>query len=96
NVGSSSHNTTPIAEKIDKIKKLIIDWQVTLVDDEGKPVERVDYSGDHDSEDEHSYVNGYNDFDPYDDDMYEGHDIPDKIQDICNNLDIKVRSRKKK
>ncbi|GKC00127.1 putative reverse transcriptase domain-containing protein [Tanacetum coccineum] len=52
NVGSSSHNTTHIAEKIDKIKKLIIDWQVTLVDDEGKPVEKVDYSGDHDSEDE--------------------------------------------
>ncbi|GJW73960.1 putative reverse transcriptase domain-containing protein [Tanacetum coccineum] len=52
NVGSSSHNTTPIAEKIDKIEKPIIDGQVTLVDDEGKPVEKVDYSGDHDSEDE--------------------------------------------
>ncbi|GKE88492.1 hypothetical protein Tco_1565967, partial [Tanacetum coccineum] len=43
-----------------------------------------------------SYVNGDYDFDPYDDDMYEGQDIPDKIQDICDNLDIKVRGRKKK
>ncbi|GJX16025.1 zinc knuckle CX2CX4HX4C containing protein [Tanacetum coccineum] len=41
-----------------------------------------------------SYVNGYYDFDPYDDDMYEGQDIPDKIQDIwfmeeSNSLNIR-------
>ncbi|GKD25546.1 hypothetical protein Tco_1231760 [Tanacetum coccineum] len=42
------------------------------------------------------YGNGEYDYDPYDDDMYEGQDIPDKIQDICDNLDIKVRGRKKK
>ncbi|GKF30700.1 hypothetical protein Tco_0100498, partial [Tanacetum coccineum] len=35
-----------------------------------------------------SYGNGDYDYDPYDDDMYEGLDIPDKIQDICDNLDI--------
>ncbi|GJY17686.1 hypothetical protein Tco_0389177 [Tanacetum coccineum] len=29
--------------------------------------------------------------DPYDDDMYEGQDLPDKIQDICDNLDIRFR-----
>ncbi|GKA35688.1 hypothetical protein Tco_0722179 [Tanacetum coccineum] len=40
-----------------------------------------------------SYANGDYDFDPYDDDMYKGQDIPDKIQDICDNLDIKVRGR---
>ncbi|GKF85203.1 hypothetical protein Tco_0250101, partial [Tanacetum coccineum] len=39
-----------------------------------------------------SYKNGEYDSDPYDDHMYEGQDIPDKIQDICDNLDIKVRS----
>ncbi|GJW97298.1 hypothetical protein Tco_0179106 [Tanacetum coccineum] len=32
--------------------KLIIDGKFTLVDDEGKSFENVDYSGDHDSEDE--------------------------------------------
>ncbi|GJZ76665.1 hypothetical protein Tco_0641337 [Tanacetum coccineum] len=43
-----------------------------------------------------SYEDEEYDYDPYDDDMYEGQDILDKIQDICDNLDIKVRGRKKK
>ncbi|GJZ90106.1 hypothetical protein Tco_0662033 [Tanacetum coccineum] len=48
NVDSSSPSTTPIIEKINKIEKLIIDGKVTLVDDEGKPWEKVVYSGDYD------------------------------------------------
>nr|GEW00275.1 hypothetical protein [Tanacetum cinerariifolium] len=52
NVRSSSTSTTPIVEKINKIKILIIDGKITLVDDEGKPLEKVDYSDDNDSEDE--------------------------------------------
>ncbi|GJX89521.1 hypothetical protein Tco_0341535 [Tanacetum coccineum] len=52
NVKSSRIYTTPIVDKIDKIEKLIIDGKVTLVDDEGKPLENVEYSGDHDSEHE--------------------------------------------
>nr|GEU40123.1 hypothetical protein [Tanacetum cinerariifolium] len=55
NVGSSS--TTPIVEKVDKIERLIIDGKVTLADDEGKPLEKVDSSGDHDNEDEVESVN---------------------------------------
>ncbi|GKD60792.1 retrotransposon protein, putative, ty1-copia subclass [Tanacetum coccineum] len=43
-----------------------------------------------------SYGNGDYDEDPYDDDMYEGQDLPQEIQAICNNLDIRVRGRKKK
>nr|GEU64802.1 hypothetical protein [Tanacetum cinerariifolium] len=39
--------------------------------------------------------NNYN-LDPYDYDMYECHDMSDKIQAICDNLDIKVRCCKKK
>ncbi|GKD07655.1 hypothetical protein Tco_1187340 [Tanacetum coccineum] len=35
------------------------------------------------------------DYDPYDD-MYECQKIPDNIQAICDNLDIKVHGRKKK
>ncbi|GKA14822.1 hypothetical protein Tco_0694468 [Tanacetum coccineum] len=98
---------------------------VTLVDDEGKSLKKVDYSGDHDSEDKvastdndmenfltskkdgygnnslleqwkKSYMNGDYDFDPYDDDTYEGQDIPNRFQDICDNFDITVRGRKKK
>nr|GEU77406.1 ribonuclease H-like domain-containing protein [Tanacetum cinerariifolium] len=43
-----------------------------------------------------SYETDYYDYDPYDDDMYEGQEIPDKIISICDNLDIKVRGRNKK
>nr|GFB21301.1 hypothetical protein [Tanacetum cinerariifolium] len=43
-----------------------------------------------------TYENADYDYDPYDDDMYEGQEIPDKIQSICDNLDIKVRGPKKK
>ncbi|GKA53549.1 hypothetical protein Tco_0746864 [Tanacetum coccineum] len=125
NMDSSGTSTTPIVEKIDRMERLIIDGKVTLVDDEGKPLTRVDSSNDHDSDDEvdlvdnymtnflaskdvcdgtnslleqwkDSYGNGDYDYDPYDDDIYEGYDIPDKIQDICDNLEIKVRGRKKK
>ncbi|GKD49657.1 hypothetical protein Tco_1278633 [Tanacetum coccineum] len=43
-----------------------------------------------------SYGNGDYDEDPYDDDMYEGQDLPQELQAICDNLDIRVRGRKKK
>nr|GEW57245.1 zinc knuckle CX2CX4HX4C [Tanacetum cinerariifolium] len=97
---------------------------VTLVDGEGKPLEKVESSRDYDSEDEvasvnnemasflarkngygtnslleqwkESYENNDYEYDQYDDDMYEGHEIPDKIKSICDNLDLKVRGRKKK
>ncbi|GJT63385.1 retrotransposon protein, putative, ty1-copia subclass [Tanacetum coccineum] len=39
-----------------------------------------------------TYKNGDYDENPYDDDMYEGQDFPDKIQHICDNLDIRVRA----
>ncbi|GKA09319.1 hypothetical protein Tco_0688650 [Tanacetum coccineum] len=39
--------------------------------------------------------NGYDD-DPYDDDMYEGQYLSYELQAICDNLDIRVRGRKKK
>ncbi|GJS56614.1 hypothetical protein Tco_0629976 [Tanacetum coccineum] len=52
NVDPSSPSTTPIIDKIDNIENLIIDGKVTLVDDKRKHLEKVDYSGDFDSEDE--------------------------------------------
>ncbi|GKB88864.1 Myb domain protein 4r1 [Tanacetum coccineum] len=47
-----STSTTPIVEKFNKIERLIIDGKVTLMDDEGKPLKKVNSSGDYDSEDE--------------------------------------------
>nr|GEX09401.1 hypothetical protein [Tanacetum cinerariifolium] len=90
------------------------------LDDEGKPMEKVDYPGDHNSEDEvklvdnemasflaskrvdygtnrlleywkKTYENVDYDHDPYDDDMYEGQEIHDIIQSMCDNLDIKYK-----
>nr|GEY23572.1 hypothetical protein [Tanacetum cinerariifolium] len=95
--------------------------KLTLVNDEGKPLEKVEYSSHHDSEDEvepvdnemqsfqalkrlgyvtnslleqwrETYENVDYDYDPYDDDIYKGQKIPDNIQSICDNLNIKVRS----
>nr|GEW36469.1 reverse transcriptase domain-containing protein [Tanacetum cinerariifolium] len=36
------------------------------------------------------------DYDPYDDDMYENHDLSEHLQSICDDLDITVSNRKKK
>nr|GEW42875.1 hypothetical protein [Tanacetum cinerariifolium] len=88
NVETSSTSTTPTVDKFEKLEKLIIDGKVTLVDDDGKPLKRVDYSGDHESEDEVESVDN--------NDMASEMDLPDKIQDICDNLDIRVRGRRKK
>ncbi|GJU94397.1 hypothetical protein Tco_1319153 [Tanacetum coccineum] len=38
-----------------------------------------------------SYKNDDYRYDPYDDDMYEGQDIPDKLQAICDKLDITIK-----
>ncbi|GKB17666.1 retrotransposon protein, putative, ty1-copia subclass, partial [Tanacetum coccineum] len=43
-----------------------------------------------------SYGNCDYDEDSYDDDMYEGQDLSQELQAICDNLDIRVRGRKKK
>ncbi|GJV29467.1 putative ribonuclease H-like domain-containing protein [Tanacetum coccineum] len=73
--------------------------KVNLVDDEGRPLEKVDSSGDHDSKDEVKSVDnevasflalkkvGYG---------TKSQEIPCKIQSIYDNLDINVRGRKKK
>ncbi|GKA15516.1 hypothetical protein Tco_0695263, partial [Tanacetum coccineum] len=36
------------------------------------------------------------DYDPYDDDMYENHDMSEHLQSICDDLDITVCGKKKK
>nr|GEV81331.1 hypothetical protein [Tanacetum cinerariifolium] len=42
----------PVLLKFDKMERLIIEGKVTLVDDEGQLLKKVDSSDDHDSEDE--------------------------------------------
>ncbi|GKE01268.1 zinc knuckle CX2CX4HX4C containing protein, partial [Tanacetum coccineum] len=43
-----------------------------------------------------SYGTSDYDDDPYDDDMYEGQDLSHELQAICDNMNIRVRGRKKK
>nr|GEU99081.1 hypothetical protein [Tanacetum cinerariifolium] len=52
NADSSGTSTISIVEKKDKIESLIIDGNVTLMDDEGKPLTRIDSLYNHDSGDE--------------------------------------------
>ncbi|GJV77350.1 hypothetical protein Tco_1508934 [Tanacetum coccineum] len=110
NVDASSPSTTLVIKKTNKIEQLIIEGKVTLVDDDGKPLEKVSSSCDYDSEDEvesvhndmanflakndgygiqslleqwtKSYENDDYEYDPYDDDIYEGQDILEKLQAI--------------
>ncbi|GJX53116.1 beta-caryophyllene synthase [Tanacetum coccineum] len=97
NVDKSSTSTTPIIDKIRKFEELLTSGQAILVDKAGNPLKKVEFLGEYDSEDERdSYGNGDYDDDPYDDDMYEGQDLSQDLQAICDNLDIRVRGRKKK
>ncbi|GJX44748.1 hypothetical protein Tco_0261424 [Tanacetum coccineum] len=123
-VASSSTSTTPIVERIDKLKRQINDAKLTLVDDDGKPIPKVvsKVNEDSDSEvedvvDEHAVFiwhltclesgndSGYgtnslleqwrstkrvNDYDPYDDDLYEN------LQALSDDFDITVHGQKKK
>nr|GEV66630.1 hypothetical protein [Tanacetum cinerariifolium] len=85
--------TTPIVEGIDKIKRKIINGKLTLVDDDVNSLPKV-VNADSDSEVED--VTRDDDYDPYDDDLYEIHDMFETLSSICDDLDITVRGRKKK
>ncbi|GKD40051.1 putative reverse transcriptase domain-containing protein [Tanacetum coccineum] len=109
-----------------KVWNLLLSGKAIIVDKDGNPLKKVEFSSEYDSEDEvasvdndmarsmaservgfgtqslleqwrDSYGNGDYDDDPYDDDdMYECQDLSHELQAICDNLDIRVRGRKKK
>ncbi|GJY78947.1 hypothetical protein Tco_0484748 [Tanacetum coccineum] len=85
NVKNSSTNTTPITDKIRKFKDLLISRKAVLVDETGNPLKNAECLGDYDSEDEVASV---------DNDMAHSmtseKDLPEEIQAICDNLDIRV------
>ncbi|GJT79264.1 hypothetical protein Tco_1053606 [Tanacetum coccineum] len=56
NMASSSTCTTPKAQGIDKIERQIIDGKLTLVDDDGKPLPKVAFTKNEDSDSEVEYV----------------------------------------
>ncbi|GJX18715.1 hypothetical protein Tco_0221392 [Tanacetum coccineum] len=101
NVSSSN---TPIGEKIDKIEQQICEGKLRFVDDDGNPLVPTGLV-ESDSEVEVIFDETANlristsdndDYDPYDDDMYENHDMSKHLQSICDDLDITVCGKKKK
>jgi hypothetical protein len=44
-MGTKEVGFTPIVEKIGELEKLLIDGKATLVDDDGRPIQKVDYLG---------------------------------------------------
>ncbi|GKD54325.1 hypothetical protein Tco_1287712, partial [Tanacetum coccineum] len=95
NTPNCNTGTTSVLEKIGKFKDLLTSGQAILVDDTGF---RKGGFGTQSLLEQwrDSYGNGDYDVDPYDDDMYEGQDLTQELQAICDNLDIRVRGRKKK
>ncbi|GJY30747.1 hypothetical protein Tco_0414242 [Tanacetum coccineum] len=74
--------------------------KLRFVDDDGNPLVLTDGSdkGYGTNSLLEQWRNSYpdnNDYDPYDDDMYENHDLSEHLQSICDDLDIMVRGRKK-
>ncbi|GKD09719.1 RNA-directed DNA polymerase, eukaryota, reverse transcriptase zinc-binding domain protein [Tanacetum coccineum] len=50
-VQKEGQSSTPLVEKIKKFEQLMLEGKCVLVDDDGNPLEMVDYSSDHDRED---------------------------------------------
>ncbi|GKB79228.1 cytokinin dehydrogenase 3-like protein [Tanacetum coccineum] len=105
NIDNSSTGTTPIIDKIGKFEELLTSGKATLVDETGNPLKKVEFSGDYDSEDEVASVDNdmarsmaewdsypdNDDYEPYDDDMYENHDL----SSTCNIIrDLKQQRDK--
>ncbi|GKG06557.1 hypothetical protein Tco_0329526 [Tanacetum coccineum] len=89
-------SNTPISAKIDKIERQIDEGKLRLLDNDGNllvPTGIVESDSEVELRD--SYPDN-DDYDPYDDDMYENHDLSKHLQSICDDLDITVRDRKKK
>nr|GEU70708.1 putative reverse transcriptase domain-containing protein [Tanacetum cinerariifolium] len=99
---SSSNN--PIGEKIKKIERRICKGKLRLYDNDENTLVPMGIV-ESDSEVEVAFDETTNlkiltsdndDYDSYDDDMYENHDLSGHLQSICDDLDITVCGRKKK
>nr|GEX79281.1 hypothetical protein [Tanacetum cinerariifolium] len=86
-----SSGTTLIIEKIGKFEDLLTSRQAILVDKVGNPLKKVEFPGEYDSEDEVASVD--NDMAHF---MAYERDLSHELHAICDNLDIRVRGRKKK
>ncbi|GKB38935.1 hypothetical protein Tco_0883877 [Tanacetum coccineum] len=83
-----------IAKRIDKFERQLIEEKLLLVDDDGKPLPKVVSTVNVNSESEVEEETKRDDnYDPYDDDLYDSHDMYDNLQAICDELDITYQSQ---
>nr|GEZ33467.1 homeobox protein knotted-1-like 6 [Tanacetum cinerariifolium] len=89
NIDNSSTRTTLITDKIGKFEELLTSGKATFVDEDGNPLKKVEYPDDYDSEDEVASVD--NNMARFMTSERVGQDLPQELQAICDNLDIRVR-----
>ncbi|GKE63636.1 RNA-directed DNA polymerase, eukaryota, reverse transcriptase zinc-binding domain protein, partial [Tanacetum coccineum] len=77
-----------------KFEVLLTSGQAILVDKAGNTLKKVQFLGEYDSEDEVTSVD--NDMARFMASERVGQDLSHELQAICDNLDIRVRGRKKK
>nr|GEW91083.1 hypothetical protein [Tanacetum cinerariifolium] len=88
-------SNTPIGEKIDKIERQICKGKLRLLDNNGNPLVPLGIVESGSEVEVNSYPDN-EDYDPYDDDMHENHNLSEHVQSICDDLDITFYDRKKK
>ncbi|GJZ36388.1 hypothetical protein Tco_0582579 [Tanacetum coccineum] len=99
----SNSNPFDVLNSVDYNRSLVYSIDgllILLLDNDGNPLV---LTGIVESDSEVEVNNGRDlfysdndDYDPYDDDMYENHDFSEHMQSICDDLDITVCGRKKK
>ncbi|GJV27381.1 hypothetical protein Tco_1383829 [Tanacetum coccineum] len=95
----NSSSNTPIIDKSDKLVCQILDGKLMFVDDDDNSLIPMSNMKS-DSEvkvvllEQWRETKRDDDYDPYDDDLYESHDMSDHLQVICDDLDIMVHGRK--
>nr|GEX16092.1 reverse transcriptase domain, reverse transcriptase zinc-binding domain protein [Tanacetum cinerariifolium] len=88
-------NNTPIGEKIDKIERQICEGKIRISTSDKEGSDKCYGTNSLLEQWRDSYPDN-DDYVPFDDDMYENHDLSDHLQSICDDLNIMVRVRKKK
>ncbi|GKC20767.1 retrotransposon protein, putative, ty1-copia subclass [Tanacetum coccineum] len=89
-------SNTPIGEKIDKIERQIYEGKLRLISSSGKEGSYKGYGTNSLLKQWRDSYPDNDDYDPYDDNMYENHDLSEHLQSVCDDLYITVRGRRKK
>ncbi|GJX04138.1 hypothetical protein Tco_0190054 [Tanacetum coccineum] len=90
-----SPTTTPSIERINNLQRKMLDGKLVLVDDDGKPLKSLN-SGSTSGYGTKSLLEQWRetkvdgDYDPYDDDLYDGYDMSENLRAIYDYLDIKA------